>query len=445
MVDTLEQARALSAPPHDPPWPHVLVSAYMCEPDRGSEPGKSWNWVTHLAQHCRVSVITQPGHRPAIEANLKHSPQPNLHFHYVSGPAWLRVVKYDQLRYHMNYMAWQRLALERASRLLTSDPFDLVHHICFASITRPIFMQELPVPLIFGPVGGGELGHSAFWKGGGMRARAYEWLRTTRMRLLRWDPLVQSTLRGAARIYITTPENRRFVPPAYHHKLMVTASSGIESALTRQPMRGSDTGQRIYSAGRLLHWKGFHLAIAAFARVARRFPNATLTIIGDGPQRARLQHLIEQAGLAARVRIEHWLPRAEVLRIAAESDLFLFPSLHDSGGMAVLEAMANAKPVVCLDSGGPGVMVTPVCGIKVPLTTPDEAVIGLADGLARLLADEPLRRQMGMAARRRVLDEYIWERKTADMVGVYRDLLTEPTGRLSQPKVAQTASHTRNA
>nr|MDQ2998715.1 hypothetical protein [Chloroflexota bacterium] len=187
MVDTLETARSLSVPPRDPGWPHVLISAYMCAPNRGSEPGKSWHWVTHLARHCRVSVITQAVHRTEIEAGLKQDPQPNLRFHYVSGPAWLRVVKYDQLRYHMNYVAWQRLALERAGQLLRSDPFDLVHHICFASITRPIFMQQLPVPLIFGPVGGGELGHKAFWKGGGLGASAYEWLRTKRMRMLRWD------------------------------------------------------------------------------------------------------------------------------------------------------------------------------------------------------------------------------------------------------------------
>jgi len=242
MVETLETARSLSIAPH------VLISAYMCAPNRGSEPGKSWRWVTHLAQHCRVSAITQSVHRSAIEAGLKQNPVPNLSFHYVSGPAWLRMVKYDQLRYHMNYLAWQRLAFERAGRLRASDPYDLVHHICFASITRPIFMQHLPVPLIFGPVGGGELGHKSFRDGGGLGASAYEWLRTNRMRMLRWDPLVQSTLRGAARIFVTTPENRAFVPPAYHHKLMIASSTGIESTLTRQPAHGSATG------GHLQRW-----------------------------------------------------------------------------------------------------------------------------------------------------------------------------------------------
>lgn len=410
-----------ATPPRD--QLHVLVSAYMCEPNRGSEPGKSWNWVEHLAAHCRLSVLTQGFHRTAIDARLERHPLPNVRFHYVDGPPALRAIGYKPLRYHLNYIAWQQLALRRATQLLAADPFQIAHHISFASLSRPIFMHQLPVPLVFGPVGGGELGHAAFWGGGGASAYGYEWLRSNRVRLMNLDPMIQSTLRHAARIVLTTPENMPFIPAQHHNKVLFSPPSGIESHIARRPIHHAGNGRRIYTAGRLVHWKGFHLAIRAFARVARHFPDASFTILGDGPQRERLETLIAAEGVGGQVRIERWLPRDEVLRIAAESDIFLFPSLHDSGGTAVFEAMAAAKPVICLDSGGPGLSVTPSCGFKIPLTTPEHVVGELANALATLLGNPELQRSMGMAARQRVLDEYIWERRAAWMANVYSELV----------------------
>lgn len=114
--------------------------------------------------------------------------------------------------------------------------------------------------------------------------------------------------------------------------------------------------------------------------------------------------------------------------------MFLFPGLRDSGGMAVLEAMAAAKPVISMDSGGPGLLVTEDTGIKVPVTTPDQVVQDLARALDSLLSDACLRRRMGQAARQRVIDEFVWESKASRCTSSIWRYSTTPVNR---PRIGQ--------
>jgi hypothetical protein len=74
----------------------VLLSAYACEPGKGSEPGIGWNLARHLAEHHEVWVLTRTNNRPAIEAELARNPVPGLHFVYHDLPPWARFWKRGQ-------------------------------------------------------------------------------------------------------------------------------------------------------------------------------------------------------------------------------------------------------------------------------------------------------------------------------------------------------------
>ena len=86
------------------------------------------------------------------------------------------------------------------------------------------------------------------------------------------------------------------------------------------------------------------------------------TIVGDGPARSGLQRLAAELGVNDAVRWVPWVPHAELHEHYYQHDVLLFPSLRDSGGMVVLEALAHGLPVVCTDLGGPGVIVNERCG-----------------------------------------------------------------------------------
>ena len=141
--------------------------------------------------------------------------------------------------------------------------------------------------------------------------------------------------------------------------------------LSRMPAPDAER-LRFISMGRLLHWKGFHLGLKAFAAAA--LPQAEYWIVGDGPERAYCQTWSASLGVEDRVRFRGSLSRPTLSRSWQPAHVLVHPSLHDSGGWVCLEAMAAGKPVICLDLGGPAEQVTERTGVKVSRHNPQQAV-----------------------------------------------------------------------
>src|SRR5205814_1654653 len=134
----------------------VLVSAYACEPGKGSEPAVGWNWVQALARRgSRIHVITRSNNREAIE-NDSGSRNPVLSFHDFDLPRWARAGKRWPGGIYVYYLFWQVGAYRLAKRLHAVERFDRVQHVTFASCRLPPFLGRSGIPFIFGPVGGGE-------------------------------------------------------------------------------------------------------------------------------------------------------------------------------------------------------------------------------------------------------------------------------------------------
>jgi glycosyltransferase involved in cell wall biosynthesis len=138
-----------------------------------------------------------------------------------------------------------------------------------------------------------------------------------------------------------------------------------------------------------LAWKGLRLALAALRRpVAFGW---RLEVYGAGPERRRLEQLVSRWKLSDRVRFHGSRPREDVLAAFGSADVFVFPSLHDSAGWSVAEAMALGCPVLCLDTGGPPTLVGAEDGVVVPLC--GDVVGGLASGLDQARELRPRREQ----------------------------------------------------
>ncbi|MDA0265294.1 MAG: glycosyltransferase, partial [Chloroflexi bacterium] len=104
------------------------------------------------------------------------------------------------------------------------------------------------------------------------------------------------------------------------------------------------------------------------------------------------------------------LPHARLLSKMGACDIFLFPSLRDGGGTVVVEAMGMGKPVICLDSGGPGMHINQECGVKITPISPDQAVNEIASALEDLYSNAERRSELGEAARKRAEEFYLWDR-----------------------------------
>ena len=115
----------------------ILLSAYACEPDRGSQPGVGWEWATRLAKRHEVWVLTRANNRPAIERALgPNSGQEFLRFVYLDLPRWVLWLKRKKLiPVPLYYVLWQ-VAAARCAKRLRIDP-DIVHHVTFNGFRFP--------------------------------------------------------------------------------------------------------------------------------------------------------------------------------------------------------------------------------------------------------------------------------------------------------------------
>jgi glycosyltransferase involved in cell wall biosynthesis len=170
--------------------------------------------------------------------------------------------------------------------------------------------------------------------------------------------------------------------------------------------------------GRLLYWKGLHLALHALARARRSIPDVRLKIIGSGEDRGWLEAQARAAGVMDLVEWISSTPHDEITREYGRSLALVFPSLHDSGGMVVLEALAAGLPVVCLDLGGPGLIATPDCALVVAAREVDQAgvVEALAAAMIRIATDAGLRARLAGHAVHRVR-EFTWDRAADHLYG----------------------------
>ena len=374
----------------------LLLSAYACEPNKGSEPGVGWNWAQALLRlGFEVHVITRSNNRPGIESALRALNSP-LRVAFYDLPGWARFWKHWPGGIYLYYLLWQVGAYRLAKRLHSKEKFDHVHHVTFASYRQPSFMGGLGIPFIFGPIGGGETMPRQFRRGIPLIGRIAEAVRDLGRALIAYDPLMRLTFSQAHTIACTTSETLAGIPRRYHAKCIVQPTIGINVEEIESACGGSARKPQFLYVGRLVYWKGAHLALRALAEVRRFIPQAKLKIIGDGSDREWLKTVAQDVGVMDYVEWLSAKPHDEILREYRASLAFVFPSLHDSGGMVVLEALAAGVPVVCLDLGGPGAIVTSSCGIVVKSRQASEGAVveSLANAMILLATDAGYRARL---------------------------------------------------
>lgn len=341
----------------------ILVVAYACEPLKGSEPGAGWQLVNLLAEFADVHTITRRSNEPSIENSLN---QPGcMSFSYVDLPEWLRFWKKGNRGVRLYYLIWQFLALSEARRQVRNGDVDLVWH---ATLSTVWLGSVLPwacgdLPFIWGPVGGGVKTPKALLRYMSRAGRRYERSRA----FARWiarhlNPLCRIAWRNSTIILAQNQDTIRWLPARHQHKAEVLTHVIVDQP-SPAPPRAGHIGRVAVYAGRLISLKCVSLAVEALVHLS----GWTLLIFGDGAEKSNLFELAKKRGVEERVQFRGWVSKEAMWRtISTLGDVFLFPSAHEEGGWAVVEAIQHRLPVVCFDVGGPPAVVREAaCGVCV--------------------------------------------------------------------------------
>jgi glycosyltransferase involved in cell wall biosynthesis len=396
----------------------VLISAFACGPNRGSEPGNGWNWTVQAAKNHDVWLITS--NLPDVTLSAAENCAPlgiKLVRHEV--PFWPKRLVDPLKSVKLYYVLWQITVLPLAFRLQRQIGFDIVHHVTFNSIEGPGYLWALGPPFIWGPVGGAQepplslrryFGRS-WWK---------ELVRIARKRLVPFSPTVRAAVKRAHTVLVANRESERLLTRCGATNLVRSIDVGYDPALAERSRTTQQNEELIVLwAGLLIPRKAPLLALDAVARARERGVKLRLLIAGDGPQKETVREHIRQLGLEPFVESLGPLSHEGMRNFYSRGDVFFFTSLHDTSGTVVLEAMAHGLPVVVLDHQGAADMVSDDSGIKVHPGTRDQVLDDFASAFQRLSADSRLRQRLGANARERVESKFAWRHKASLLKRIY--------------------------
>ena len=401
----------------------VLLSAYSCMPNAGTEPGHGWGWATHLAARGHhVTVLTKEEMRRGIEAYLAEHPQPQLTFVHVPMPRGLRESS------PLHYSVWQWRALREARRLHRKEPFDVAHHVTFSSVHVPTQLWHLGIPTIFGPVGGGQTAPSSLLRYLGAAKRS-EQARNLLTRALRFSPLHRRWIRKMSAVIAVNDDTVRLVRAMGRKDVGQLGDIGIPESFRAPAPRHFETiaePLRLFWVGRVIPRKGLPLALDALARTKR---SATLTVVGQAENNAAVERMIAERGLGDRVMWSggRW-PWAKVREAYATHDALLFTSIRETCGAQLLEAMALGLPIITLDLHGAHDLVPTAAGIKVPVRGAEAVVHDLAAAIDRYADLPPAQRDQMSRAGWDLSAKHTWDERAAMADELYRRVVgVEPS------------------
>jgi len=420
----------------------ALLIAEAANPEWSSVPLIGWSLATAIAKEVDAHIVTQIRNRDAfLRAGLRE----HIDFTAIDSEAierpfwklagWLRGGQgigwtTQTALSSLTYPYFERLVWKQFGQRIQAGDFDVVHRITPLTPTAPSSLAKrcarAGVPFVLGPLNGGVPWPSGFDK---ERRREKEWLSYVRAayRLL---PGIRQSYRYATKVLVGSQFTLGDLPSQYRHKYIYMPENGIDPlrfSQVVQPRKGGPL--RAAFVGRLVPYKGPDMLLESALDLLRT-GSLTIDIIGDGPMMEELREYAQKHELGTAVVFHGWVPNEKVQDVLCNCDILSFPSIREFGGGVVLEAMALGVVPVVVDYAGPGELVTPDVGFKVPIGTRAEIVAGFRSVLGQLVASRFEVYDRSAKARDRIQQAFIWPAKAKQVIDLYAQI-AGPTRTLS--------------
>lgn len=372
----------------------ILVSAYACEPNKGSEPGVGWNFVKELAKKHDTIVLTRKNNKDNI-INSKEKWVNNVQWLFFDPPKYLTFWKRKGFGVQLFYIIWQISALKYIKKNLKNLSPDCIHHITFGKYWVPTFLGKTGIPTFFGPVGGGDETPICFKGTYSLGGKIKEFLKKISSYSIPRFPFFKSAYKDISICFAATENTANKLSHLVSCPIEIVPQSGLEQDQLNlfndiaTSTTKSDT-PLFLTACRLEHWKAVNLAIEAFNLIVEKYPNAKLEIIGNGPEKENLIKLVSRYKLEDKVIFTPRLSSLNDLyhKIASATAL-LHPALHEAFGQVCVESQALGTPVICWDWGGPGI-ITKKNGTSVSVgETEEKSIISFSNKMIETIRTPP--------------------------------------------------------
>lgn len=404
----------------------ILINAYACSPNMGSEPGMAWNWCVNLAKHCELHIITEGEFRDKIETTLPDLPQgKNMHFYYNPVSEEIRKMCWNQgdWRFYKYYREWQRKTYEMAKDICRHTHIDILHQLNMIGFREPGYLWKITdIPFVWGPIGGLKQFPEAYLKDAGLKMKLFNKLKNRiNIYQIKHDQRVTEALHHASLLISSIPDSYKAIKKYQHLESVIIPETGCFPSDDLPTERFDSKEFHAIWVGKFDFRKQLPLALRAIAETKNH--NIILDVYGTGNE----EQIFSAKQLAANLGIEKQIawhgnqPNHIVMDAMRKAQIFLFTSISEDTSTVVLEAISNRLPVLCFNACGMAAVINEKVGHKIELSNPQQSTHDFAAALNRFEKDRNLLKECSLNCKARQ-QELSWENKAKQMVELYNKI-----------------------
>lgn len=393
---------------------NYLISAYSVNPYKGSEDSIGWNWVLQYEKNYkegdRIILLTKKFNEKDTRKGLKEFNIQHVELVIVDVPNalnWFR--EKHSAFHHMYYILWQHWAWLWVKH--SGIHFDVIHHVTMNDYRIPSEMYKAKgAKVIWGPMGGAQVTPKPL--------KVYEKNRLTATfrefvnKSCSWNPFYKKALRSYYKIYCINNETQKQISHIVEKDVPLMPELALRDDYKNLSILEKNNDIiKIVFVGRLIGKKGIAFLVDALSLMPDRM-DWELLIFGDGDDRALIERQIADSGIEKNVKLMGNRPLNQIAEAYQQADIFVLPSLRETSGNVLLEAMAYAVPIVAFDTSFCRLLKEVECGIFV---NTEQALEGIKEDYCKAIVmlgqDKKMAKQMGLNGYKYVNSKLTWDEK----------------------------------
>ena len=393
---------------------NYLISAYSVNPYKGSEDSIGWNWVLQYEKNYkegdRIILLTKKFNEKDTRRGLKEFNIQHVELVIVDVPNalnWFR--EKHSAFHHMYYILWQHWAWLWVKH--SGIHFDVIHHVTMNDYRIPSELYKAKgAKVIWGPMGGAQVTPRPLkvYEKNQLVASFREFVNKS----CSWNPFYKKALRSYYKIYCINNETQKQISRIVGKDVPLMPELALRDEYKNLPIRKENNDiLKIVFVGRLIGKKGIAFLVDALSLMPTDM-NWELLIFGDGDDRALIEKQIADSGIGKNVKLMGNRPLNQIAEAYQQADVFVLPSLRETSGNVLLEAMAYAVPIVAFDTSFCRLLKEVDCGVFV---NTEQALEGIKEDWCKAIVilgrDKKLAKRMGMNGYKYVNSRLTWDEK----------------------------------
>lgn len=403
----------------------VLINAYACSPNMGSEPGMAWNWCVNLAEYCELHIITEGEFKDKIEVAVLSLPQgKNMHFYYNPLSEEIREMCWNQgdWRFYKHYKKWQFSTYLKAVEIVKNNKIDILHQLNMIGFREPGYLWKIKnIPLIWGPVDAKRNFPVSYLENADFKTKLFINLKNVITYFqLKHSRRVKQAVTVASKVVSASSNSQETFRTFYNINSPLLNETGCYVQENEVIDKTDKKILDILWVGKFDFRKQLSVAIETISTL--NDVDIILHIIGGGND-LEYKELAKSLGVENQCKWYGVISHHKVQQMMLNSDLFFFTSVAEGTPHVVLEAISNNLPILCFNTCGQGDIVNDTIGKKIELSTPKKSVLQFSSIIKDLNSNREKLYDMSINCKKQQMLSS-WQEKAKSMVNIYKSCLS---------------------